>query len=128
MKLELATPEDVIKCAEWMAANRSQNHASLDDLRRSQMLKIEGIWYIPARHVLLLESLAPNPVIDGTTRLFALRRAMEDMRELYKGDLLYQTTGDTQLDKCARSYGFREEKFKYYRLRACGTTTELSVT
>ena len=128
MKLELATPDDVHRCAEWMAANKEQNNASIDDLRRCQMLKIEGIWYIPARHVLLLESLAPNPNVEGMTRALALRTAMNDIRKFYKGDVLYQTKGDTRLDRCARSYGFTLDPFRYMRLRSCDTPLTPSST
>jgi hypothetical protein len=117
MKLEKSTPEDAKECVAWMRENLMQNDCSPKSLKGCTFWKITGVFYLPVKPVLLLESLAPNPAVAGTKRLLALRRAMDDLRKIYPNvEILFYTRGNTRLDKCAKSYGFEEVPFSVYRL------------
>lgn len=122
MKLERSAPEDMKECVEWMARNIELNDCSPRTLKGCTFFKIRGILYLPIKPVLLLESLAPNPLVTGKKRLLALRRAMDDLRKLHPGvELLFLTRNDTKLFEAARSYGFEEAK-GYVLCRLLDTT------
>jgi hypothetical protein len=118
MKLERSKPEDASEYVTWMWENRERNNASLKSLRHCTVYKISGILHLPVKSVLMLESLAPNPHVQGKKRLLALRRAMNDLRKMYPHtEIYFLTTGGTELDEAAKFYGFTEMPYKVYRMR-----------
>lgn len=111
MKLERSKPEDMNECVAWMAENLERNDCSARTLKGCTFYKIQSILYLPIKPVLLLESLAPNPLVTGKKRLLALRRAVEDLQKLYPGvELVFLTRSDLKLTEAAKSYGFEEAK------------------
>src|SRR5579863_9570593 len=118
MKLERATPEDGKECVEWMALNRQENNASVESLKHCTFFKIAGILYLPVKVVLMLESVAPNPLVKGTRRLLAFRRAINDLRKRHPhAEIIFLAKGDTSLDEGALIYGFEQLPYKVFRLR-----------
>ena len=115
MKLERAKPEDAQECISWLKQN-SLNDLSPRTLKGAIFYKIPGVLYLPVKAVLMLDSLGPNPQITGKKRLLALRRAMDDLRQMYPNtEMLFLTRGGSQLDEAAKFYGFQPSSFTLYR-------------
>jgi len=118
MKLARSTPEDGKEMVEWMTLNRAQNNASVTSLKGCTFFKIAGILYLPVKVVLMLESVAPNPLVRGKRRLLAFRRAMDDLRKLHPhAEIIFLSKGSGALDEAAKYYGFEELPYKVYRIR-----------
>jgi hypothetical protein len=119
MKLERSKPEDGQECVEWMTLNREENAAAIESLKGCTFFKIAGILYLPVKVVLMLESVAPNPLVKGERRLLAFRRAIDDLRKMHPhAEIIFLTKGNTTLDAAAEFYGFDELPYKVYRMRA----------
>ena len=123
MKLERSRPEDGEEYVQWMTANRAENNASIASLKGCTIFRIAGILYLPVKVVLMLESVAPNPLVRGKRRLLAFRRAMDDLRKMHPhAEIVFLTKGTGTLDKAAEFYGFDELPYKVFRLRPDATS------
>lgn len=108
-----ANKDDAAQCAEWMAAN-DQNDASLGSLVGAHVTAIDNdkgtVLYVPAKLVLMLDSLAINP--DASQ--YAICRSLDAFLATLPGgvDVYYLSRGGQQLDKHAKRRGFKELPFK----------------